>query len=151
MISNIVTVSNAKAKLLACQEMNDLRNKGGIAITDRYPQLQFSGINDGVHILDVGVGFLSRINRMLQKREMNLISEACRYSPDVVIKLDIPFDVSRARKHDSTDESIKQKINIIKSLNYVGANEYVVDNTGELEKTILEVKKIIWKEMKEAK
>ncbi|MBR4575104.1 MAG: hypothetical protein IKO16_09350 [Lachnospiraceae bacterium] len=151
LISNIVTVSNAKAKLLACQEMNDLRNKGGIAITDRYPQLQFSGINDGVHILDVGVGFLSRINRMLQKREMNLISEACRYSPDVVIKLDIPFDVSRARKHDSTDESIKQKINIIKSLNYVGANEYVVDNTGELEKTILEVKKIIWKEMKEAK
>ncbi len=148
LISNLNSVSNAKAKYKACKKMDTIRHNGGIAITDRYPQIQFIGINDGPHIVNLGSGLFALINKWLKKKEYEYLEKACSYKPDIIIKLSIPFEVSRARKKDSSEESIKRKIEIIDSIHFDGSREYIVDNTGELEGTLLKVKNIIWDEIK---
>ena len=145
LVMNFNSLINAREKYKSCKKMDALRKSGGIAITDRYPQMQFEGINDGVHITDTGIGLFSYLNKSFQKKEKEYIKKACLFAPDVVIKLTIPYEVSRMRKQDSSEETIRRKIDIINQLHFEGSKEFIVDNTSDIDTAVLAVKEIIWK------
>ena len=62
-----------------------------------------------------------------------------------MIKLTIPYEVSRMRKQDSSEETIRRKIDIINQLHFEGSKEFIVDNTSDIDTAVLAVKEIIWK------
>jgi len=147
LIVNFNSYLNAKSKKKAALKMNLLREKGAIVIMNRYPQLAFEGINDGVQITNVGNGLLKGLNTRLKGFERKYLEDACSYVPDVLIKLTIPFEVSRLRKQDSPEETIKRKMEIIEKLHIEGADEFSVDNSGELKDTLIKVKSLVWTQL----
>lgn len=131
------------------KQVNKYCNCGGIAVLDRFPQLQFKGVNDGLKIeskLDTHV-FSNRLrNKMIKKEEKNF-SEALRVKPDIVFKLNILPEEAIRRKKENTLAEMKQKVAIIDGLSFDGSNVYNIDATKNMNEEILEIKRIIWKEL----
>ena len=122
--------------------------KGGIVLFDRYPQVKYVGINDGPKIrqtiMKKATGALRFIADYYARREEKYIRKAVAYSPDVVIKLMLPPEESIRRKPHENYELVKQKHEIIKSLEFDGAFIYTVDATQPYGKELIEIKNIIW-------
>ena len=124
-------------------------SKGGIAIFDRFPQIQYFGINDGPKLranvfknLDSKV--LNPLILFLCKKEENSIKKATLTPPDIVIKLLLPPEESIRRKPFEKYENVKQKHEIIKNLRFDNSSVYEVDATQDYQNEILTIKKIIW-------
>lgn len=109
---------------------------GGIMILDRYPQTQYFGISDGPKIL-------SRYEKMSQK-ERKLLEIVKDIQPDVVFKLDVPVEVSKARRPNDDEEILKKKYAILKDVAYPEAKTFTIDGTVPLEEELLTIKRIIW-------
>lgn len=110
---------------------------GGIMILDRYPQTQYFGISDGPKIL-------SRYEKMSQK-ERKLLEIVKDIQPDVVFKLDVPVEVSKARRPNDDEEILKKKYAILKDVAYPEAKTFTIDGTVPLEEELLTIKRMIWK------
>lgn len=129
---------------------NKYANKGGIVLFDRYPQIQYVGINDGPKIRtsimhNAKNVILYAIADFYAKREEKYLQKAVAYSPDVVIKLMLTPEESIRRKPHENYDAVKQKHEIIKSLKFDESAVYSVDATQDYEKEIIEIKNIIWR------
>ena len=147
-LANIVNLSNDKYKYKTIRKMYRLVNDGTIVITDRYPQMDFPGIYDGLTIKEIpGGGLLANYNRKLAAKERKLYSEMCRFNPDIVVKLRIPVEVSCQRKPCSGQEleNVKRKVEITEVLHYKGSKEFIVDSSKDLEETKREVTSLLWR------
>lgn len=126
--------------------------KGGIGIYDRYPQIQYYGINDGPKIR---INVYNRINsrilklviELLCKWEENSIKRATLKQPDIVIKLLLSPEESIRRKPFEKYENVKQKHEIIKNLKFEKSSVYEIDATQDYQEELLTIKKIIWKHL----
>lgn len=122
--------------------------KGGLVIYDRYPQIQYLGINDGPKIRKNIIGRMPKVLRFLliryANKEEHILKEACLHHPDIVFKLIIPPEESVKRKPENKIETMIFKHNLIKSLDFNGSNVYIIDATVPYEQEILEIKQIIW-------
>lgn len=146
--ANIIHLSNSKYKYKSIRKINKLVNSGTIVITDRYPQLDYAGIYDGLAIQDImGNDLLARYNRHLADKERKLFEEMCRFNPDIIIKLVIPVEVSNQRKPCTPKELeiIKRKVAITETLHYKGSQEFIVDSSNDIEITKHEVASILWR------
>lgn len=141
---NFVALSNAGYKKKMIKKIQKYISQGEIVITDRYPQLQYEGINDGVAITELGTGIYKLINTCLRKRELKIMEYIAVYNPQIVIKLIIPLEVSRQRKQDSSEDTIRKKIQIVEEIHYGNAKEYSIDSAGKLEDTKEAVRECIW-------
>lgn len=126
--------------------------KGGIALFDRYPQNQVSGINDGPKIRTnysnkIKNRFLKGIINTLAKVEEKNISIMLDYSPDVVIKLILPPEESIKRKPEENLKNVIEKHDIIKKLVFPNSKIYNIDATMHYDDEILLIKNIIWTEI----
>ena len=126
-------------------------NKGGVALLDRFPQVQYPGINDGPKIraelfdrVPNGFKWMAQIYAKLEERN---IEKAVQLAPDVVIKLMLSPEESLRRKPFEDKEIVERKHEIIKSLSYSGSHEEVVDAEQDYNQEILQIKSIIWKEI----
>lgn len=121
---------------------------GAIAVFDRFPQLQFEGLYDGPKI---SVRFFEKYKNVLFRWmsvvEVGAIRKAQCMQPDVVIKLHLPAEESIRRKPDHTLEEVKPKAEITAKLKFDSSSVYDVDATQDYEDELLEIKRIIWKEM----
>ena len=147
-INNIVNYSNDKYKYKTIRKIYRSINRGQIVITDRFPQPFYPGIYDGMIVEPfAGNGFLAKYNRKLKMKEQKLFDEMCRFNPDIIIKLDIPVEVSDARKPCTPKELeiVKRKVEITKTLHYKGAKEFIVDSSKDLEQTKREVISLLWR------
>ena len=111
--------------------------RGGIVVADRYPQVQFFGIADGPKIKDEA-SFLGRIER----RNLAYCAKCC---PDVVIKLQAPYDVIMERRKNDNKDEIKKKIKIVNELKFDGAYIICKDAGMPFERELLEIKQEVWK------
>lgn len=143
-ILNVVSLSNVQYKFRTIKKIDRLINKGVVVITDRYPQNEYFGINDGPTITNTGNPVLDVINNFLSRQENRIIDKTLQYHPDVIIKLIIPLEVSRSRKQDSPVALIERKIEIIGDIHYNGAAEFCVPSDTTIEETENEVKRIVW-------
>lgn len=129
-------------------------DKGGIAIFDRYPQIEFYGINDGPKIRE---HYLPKANNKMlymylchcAKQEERNLRKALKISPNVVFKLVLPPEVSIQRKPEEKLENVEKKHRIIKELRYPGADMILIDATEEYSSELARIKEIIWNKIQD--
>ena len=122
--------------------------KGGIAIFDRFPQIQYFGINDGPKLKEfylpkVKQNILRKIVIRNSKVEEKYLKKACSINPNVVIKLIISPEESLKRKPEENYEIVKRKHEIIKEMKFENSNVYNIDASQDYNDELIEVKNII--------
>lgn len=102
------------------------RGRGAVVITDRYPQMQIAGFNDGMLLADSDINS-SRLARAISGMERYLFSYSSKVKPDLVIKLTGDPDILHGRRADElTREAIVRKQEGIRSLKF-SAESLVVE------------------------
>ena len=126
--------------------------KGGIAILDRFPQMQYAGINDGPKIRkwsekESSGWILKYIANRLAKREEKDIEYVWSNTPDVVFKLVLPVEESFRRKPHENRDAVRCKHDVIENLEFDNTKVYTIDATQNYEKEIIEIKRNIWSQL----
>jgi len=136
--------------VLALEKRNKLRkiwrasNRGMVVVTDRYPQAQIHGFNDGP-VLQIfhesPWGWLRAISHW----ELGIYKITDRVCPDLVIKLDVPLETALARKSDMSREEIDKRIKAVAAMSFPERTKVVVVPADlPLEEVLLRAKKAIW-------
>lgn len=124
-----------------------LTNMGMIVLSDRYPQSQFLGFNDGPWL----AAWTDRgplIVRWAARRERATFLLAEASPPDLVVKLLVPFDVAAARKRDTPPSQLRRKIAAVRALRFPSATRVVeIDAEAPLADVLLSVKRAIWEHL----
>ncbi|MFC1579338.1 hypothetical protein ACFL4N_00325 [Thermodesulfobacteriota bacterium] len=142
LIQSFFNVALARERYEKIRKAYKMRTKGRIILTDRYPQNEFRGIYDGpkVPVQDNPKSFMN----MLEKKESRFYNRISKLPPDLVIKLNIPLEISRLRKPDEDLEIVRKKIEITPKLQYHGAKIVDLDASGPFDRVILDVKRAVW-------
>lgn len=128
---------------------NKMSRCGRIVIFDRYPQVQFYGINDGPKIR---TNYLPKVNASIIKKYIESCAEteekylkmAARIEPDLVIKLILDPEISIQRKPQESLENVQKKHDIIMSMKFDESNVYLVDANQDFEQEIRSIHNHIW-------
>lgn len=144
---NLRNFFSARSKYKKIIKMQRLKERGSIVLTDRYPQNQFSGINDGplMREKEFSCKFCRNL-RNYENRVYKLIEE--RYYPDMVIKLNISPEIAFSRKKELNKETLQKKAAIINDLIFDESIVVNIDASQPKDKVILEIKQEIWKNLK---
>jgi hypothetical protein len=123
------------------------RNRGLIVVTDRYPQAQIPGFNDGPLLLaraENGGRLLRRVAAVEERAY--LLAE--RQPPDLVVRLRISPEIAVARKPDMTRAEITRRDTAIGSMSWGEGTRVVdVDASQPLDDVIREVLLAVWGEI----
>jgi thymidylate kinase len=120
------------------------RSLGFVALSDRLPQLQFAGLNDGPR-LSRWMSATSWPWRAAAEREYAAYRLAELVPPDLVIKLLVPVEVAAQRKPDTPLDLLRRKVEVVRRLEFPRSTRVVeLDATQPLERVLLEVKQAIW-------
>lgn len=137
------------ALLLAREKQKKLRgafrarNRGAVIITDRYPQNQIMGFNDGPLLSDFKNA--SWPWSCFYKREAVIYEKMLLLQPDLVIKLEVTAETARERKKDTPEHMIHRKIEAVKQLTFDRAiKEINLDANRPLEMVLLDIKHSAW-------
>lgn len=123
--------------------------RGGLAIFDRFPQIEYAGINDGPKIRS---NYLGKIHNPIiklyalhcAKTEEKFLKKAVTYTPNVVFKLMLSPEESLIRKPEENIDLVRQKHEIIKKLNIAKDETFVIDATMTFADEICLIKNKIW-------
>ncbi len=131
------------------KRVNRYRNHGGIAVLDRFPQMQFKGVNDGPKIdSEIEKNHLpAPLLTWLIKKEEENIRQAVEIKPDIVFKLNISPEEAVKRKKENTLAEMKRKVAMIDGICFEGSKVYNIDAAQNMKEEMLEVKRRIWNEI----
>lgn len=120
------------------------KDRGMIVITDRYPQSQILGFNDGP-LLSNGKSFPPALRQWEFERYQQM---AATMPPDLVIKLNVTPEVALARKPESPAGVVRQKVAAIQSLQFPAQTMVVdIDATQPLSDVLLKAKWAVWESL----
>jgi hypothetical protein len=115
-------------------------NRGLIVLTDRYPQNQILGFNDGPLLTRLPV-----VPHRLRRFEGATYALARRPPPDLVIKLVVTPETAARCEPEIDPAIIRQRIAALQRLEFPGAHVVCVDAEQPLERVIRAVKREIWR------
>ena len=123
---------------------------GGIVIFDRYPQVEFPGINDGPKIRTSLENksyptALKKILYSLADAEERNYRKAIECKPDLVFKLILPPEVSIERKPEESLENVTRKHEIIKSLKFEDSEVVTINATMDFDEELKLIHRTVWK------
>ena len=119
------------------------RSTGVIVLSDRFPQSQFPGLNDGPR-LGPWRGARWPLGAAAA-REEETFRLAAAVGPDLVVKLVVPFDVAARRKPDTPPAQLRRKIEIVSRLRYGARTKVVtIDASAPWAEVVLRVKRCVW-------
>jgi hypothetical protein len=124
-------------KLLAARRGAD---RGLLVITDRYPQDEIKGFNDGPLLTR-----LSSVPRWLLNLEAAAYALARRLPPDLVLKLDVLPETAARREPDMHQDLIRKRIAELQRLTFAGARIVRINAEQPLNAVIRAVKGEIWR------
>jgi thymidylate kinase len=134
-------VREKEARLRQAQEA---RNRGLIAICDRYPQAQIMAIGDGP-LLSHWSRHPWAWLRAVARWELSAYRRMEEVLPDLVIKLQVSPEVSAGRKQDVSLESLARRVEVVNRVHFANeARVASVDANQPLEQVLLEVKQTVW-------
>lgn len=120
------------------------RNLGMVVLSDRLPQTQFAGLNDGPrygHWLDSP----SWLRRTVARAEQATFREATIVPPDVIVRLHVPVDIASQRKPDTPLDQLRRKVEIVSQLRFAPPTRVVeVDAAQPFEQVLRDVKQAVW-------
>lgn len=126
-------------------------HNGGIALYDRFPQIQFPGIYDGPKIR---AQFKKQcqsccIIRYYARMEEKWLTKSQSFQPSIVFKLILPPEESLKRKPFEDYDAIRLKSKITVQLEFTKSVVFEIDATQDYNKELLQIKTIIWKHLLE--
>lgn len=136
-----VTLASEKKKKF--QDMLKARSQGMVILTDRYPQDQIKGFNDGPLLSD-WESSKNPIKRKLYRYEREIYNLSNIFQPDIFFKLTISEELSAKRKNDTPLYMIRKKINAIETIKFTQSKEITIDSSGTVEQSSLQIKRAIW-------
>lgn len=86
-------------------------------ITDRYPQNQVAGNNDGP-LLSAWAHSASRVRKAIARYEARPYNFADRFAPDLVLRLNVDADVAATRRPGQGDEYLAKRIALVGALRF---------------------------------
>ena len=117
---------------------------GMIVISDRFPQSQFPGGNDGPRIapwLEHGPWWV----RAAARRERTTFRQVDLSPPDLVIKLNVRPEVALQRKPETPADQVRHGIDVIRGLRFPPTTRVVdVDAEQPLDHVVLQAKRAVW-------
>ena len=134
----------AKEKESKLSRINVAKSRGMIVLCDRYPQTQYSGINDGP-LLSAWLDSSRVVLRRIAAWEWRIYERAQMIQPDLVIKLMITEEASRERKPEEKAEIIHRKIEIMDHLSIPARESICVDATQSINMVLKNVYRSISK------
>jgi len=146
--SDIRKLLNVSRRHTQLKKAVGLKEKGFIVLTDRFPQNQICGLNDGPSIAITDKSpFWRKFIHVYEKRMYDAMAQT---QPDILIKLMVTENIALARKPDHNKEQIQKKIEIIKELNFNAKKIYEIDTTQRNANEVArQVKSLIWKRIQE--
>ena len=128
------------------RKMNSYRNIGGISFTDRYPQTESVGCNDGPKVPPfTEVLGDSRYIQRCKRNEEKCLSIVEHVKPDLIFRLNITAETSMRRKPEQKNIKVYQKkIDLLNDVRFKGARIIDIDAEQPREQELLEIKRIIW-------
>jgi thymidylate kinase len=115
-----------------------------IVVCDRFPQQQFTRLNDGPLLTDWEAHEIPLL-RAAARRERATFAAFAACAPDLVIKLHVEPEVARRRRPEMTHEHLRAKADAIAATQYPASTRVVdVDASRPLEQVLLDVKRAVW-------
>lgn len=134
----------ARERVARATRARHARNLGMVVISDRFPQRQFAGLNDGPRL----AGWADSHNPLLRaagRREAATFDVVHRCPPDLVIRLHLSFEEAHRRKPDTPVPQLRRKLEIVPQLQYPPASRVVeIDASRPLAEVVLDVKRAVW-------
>ena len=137
MVWAAVVAREKRTKLLATYRS---ASRGLVVVTDRYPQNEIRGFNDGPLLTR-----LAWAPSWLRRWEVNTYALAQRLPPDLVIKLIVRPETTARREPDMDPTVIEKRIEEIPRLAFSGAHIASINAEQPLVDVIRAVKQEIWR------
>ncbi|MEN6460259.1 MAG: hypothetical protein ABFC94_02670 [Syntrophomonas sp.] len=137
------SIALAREKRKKLKMVTKARNNGLLVITDRYPQVEITGYNDGPLLTDYYKG-KSRLLRKIAIWEMNIYKSAYVNPPDLVIKLLVPTELAIERKPEMTEFEIENKKTAVRKIN-LSQNVVEVDTSQNKIISFGNIMEQVWK------
>jgi hypothetical protein len=134
------------AAVVACEKRHKLlaarrgAARGLVIITDRYPQNEINGFNDGPLLTR-----LTEVPQWLRRLEMATYALVQRLPPDLVVKLDVLAETAARREPDMDPAIIRERVMDLQRLTFAGARIVRIDAEQPLFHVIRTVKREIWR------
>ena len=136
----------AKEKLHKIQKAFRSRNRGMVVITDRYPQNQIKGYNDGPLLDDLKN--LTGLWNYAWRMESIIYNKILMSQPDLVVKLDVTLEAALERKKNTPPNMVLKKIKAVQQQNFTLQTKVVtIDGTVPLGQVSHAVKKAVWESL----
>lgn len=124
------------------------RHRGIVVVTDRYPQNQVDGFNDGP-LLARWRAHAHPVLRAIATWEATPYRWADATPPDVVVKLHVDPDVAHARKAGDamSREEVARRVRAVANLEFPADRVHVIDANRSPQEVLLDVKRVLWAKM----
>ena len=120
------------------------RNRGLLVISDRYPQTQVLGFNDGPLLSHLASHRLA-VLRALARWERVPYEWAERYPPDLVVKLVVSPETALRRKPDTGAAEVQRRVEVLRAFRYAPPTVVVeVDADQPLDDVIRDTAQAVW-------
>lgn len=137
-------LSLARERRRWAQGVRQARSLGMIVLSDRLPQTQFAGLNDGPR-LGHWVDAPSWLHRTIARREQRAFRLAELVPPDLVIRLHVPVDIAARRKPDTPLDQLQRKVEIVANLRFPSTTHVAEINAAQpIERVLAAVKQAVW-------
>lgn len=125
-------------------EARRARGRGMVVLSDRLPQRQLPGLNDGPRLtpwLEAG----SALHRAAARYEQQVYRRVELTMPDLVVKLHVSPAVAAGRKPETRPELLQSGIRVVQELRFPPTTR-VLDVNADLpfDDVLLQVKRAIW-------
>jgi thymidylate kinase len=136
MVWATVVAREKHKKLLAARRGAD---RGLVVITDRYPQDEIIGFNDGPLLTR-----LKSVPRWLRRFEARAYALTRRLPPDLVLMLDVLPETAARREPDMNPLLIRKRISELRRLTFAGAHVVRINAEQPLEEVVRAAQNEIW-------
>jgi hypothetical protein len=108
------------------EDLLEMRQRGIVIVTDRYPQIETPGLHDGPILAGVAT---SPILARIKAEEHEIYAAMAAYVPSLVIRLSIDIDTAMARKPDHDRALVAMKIQSLPAITFNNAPMLDLDAT----------------------
>ena len=115
-------------------------NRGMIVLSDRYPQDQITGFNDGPLLHRI-----AGVPEVLRRFETNAYAGARQLPPDLILRLKVTPETAARREPNMDPEVIRVRIGEVQRLVFPGSRLVDIDAEQPLPDVIRAVKNEVWR------
>lgn len=120
------------------------RGRGLIVLSDRLPQRQFAGLNDGPQ-LGQWVNGRPGLRRAVARREQAAFHLADLTPPDLVVKLHVSTEVAWQRRPETPAEQLSTGIEVVRQLRFPSTTRVLdLDANQPFAQVLMQVKQAVW-------